>query len=236
MSVPNPPATGTIHPPAGRTRLLTSPSEIERPTAVQKTDARRALTVGLAEYLEQLEFHAEGGRRMRFEGVHSEWAEPEEQARYPSAVVVPAGAGTYAPRSLTPSLNPQERLPAPDGRYLVAVADYEQLLNIEVWANGVEERSQLVAMLEQALFPVFFRSGFVLELPHYFNARGTYLPKSVAMQDSEDNALRRYRIAVVTVAATVPLIRLFGFLGARPVFSLETAGPQATVLNVVEVT
>ena len=202
---------------------------------MQTTDARRALTVGLAEYLEQLEFSAVGGRRLRFEGVHSEWAEPEEQARYPSAVVVPAGPGLYAPRSLTPSLNPGEQLPPPDGRYLVAVADFEQPLNIEVWANGTEERGQLVAMLEQALFPVFFRSGFVLELPHYFNVRGTYLPKSVVMQDSEDNALRRYRIAVVSLVATVPLIRLFSFPGARPVFSLEAAGPEAAVLNVVGV-
>lgn len=229
MTQPNPPAVGTTQRPRGATRLITDQSTVHVDNGVQDTDVRLGVQRGLAEYIERLSYDALGGRKVRFAAVHEEWAEPEEGAAYPSAVVLLRGPGIYAPRSFTPVLNPQQRLPPPDGRYLVIPAEFTQDLTVEIWATDPMERTALVQMCETAFNPVYWRYGFVLELPHYFNVRATYTLKDVTIPDSEDDALRRYRRAIFTLTAEAPLVTLFSFPDARPLFELRAVGPDVIV-------
>lgn len=231
MTVPNPTATGARAPgPPGKTRLIKVPSGDKHiDTGNQECDIRLALSRGLAEYLEQLIYRAQGGQRRVFATVHDEWAEPEENAQFPTAVVYPRQVGTYEGRALTPAVNPRQRLPPPDGRYLVIPSEFSVDLLVEVWANDPEQRTDLLIMLEQALNPVYWRSGFVLELPHYFNVRATYVVTTLEIPDSPDKALQRFRVAGVTVRAQGPVVVLYTFPDFKPQFDLRAIGPNVDV-------
>lgn len=232
MTIPNPAAPGTYIGPPGKTRLITKSSgDPHIDNGRQETDVRLALTRGLAEYMELLSYDALGGRRVRFKTVHEEWAEPEENAAYPSAAITLQGPGVYEARALQPVLNPKQRLPPPDGRYLVIPAEYSTNLAVEVWATDPEERTALIQMLESAFNPVYWRFGFVLELPHYFNVRATFALKELTIPDDAEDALRRYRRAIFTLTAQAPLVTLYSFPDAKPLFELSSVGSDIDVVE-----
>lgn len=196
-----------LRPPIGRTRLMATPDDKQVLTTNQETDARTALSRGLKEYLEQLEWTASGGRRIRFERVLDVWAEPEDgKAGYPSAVVQGAGAGTYDASKLSPSADSKDRLP--NGLYLLSPCELTQTLQVEVWASDSEERLAIVAMLEQALIaPTSWLYGIRLALPHYFGLVAEYEFTGLNYLDSEQDAGRRKRNAVITLTGRVPVAR-----------------------------
>lgn len=200
-------------------------------TAVQECDARLAICRGLAEYIEGISFQSPGGRLVRFTSVHEEYAEPEDDARYPSAAILLQGSGTYdASRSMVPSQDEMERLPQPDGRSLIVMCDYVQNLNVEVVSTDPLERSGLVMALERAFMPSASKFSFALNLPFYFGVRAVYALQELNIDDSSDNVMQRVRKANFTLQATVPLVQLFSFPDLRPSFTLESVGSGPDVL------
>lgn len=152
-----------------------------------------------------------------FQRVFHVWAEPEEVAEYPSAVVLAATPGTYdASRFVPQHPRADMRIPPPDGRWLIATSELLVDLTVEVWATDPLERMALVSGLEDALCPHDYQYGLRLELPHYHGLRGTYEPTTVDYLDSETDAIRRYRRAAVTVRAQVSVVRLATYPGAIP--------------------
>lgn len=224
------PAPGSEIPPPGKARLILQPNDPLTRTAVQETDVRGALTRGVADLLEQVSTNMEGGRQLRFKKVFKNWAEPEDKARYPSVAIYTAGAGTYDASGFTPNVDPKCRIPEPDGRYLVTPAEYVQDVEVEVWGNDPNERAGLVFMCERAFNPVTWRYGFVMELPFYFNQRASYGLKELTYNDSEEDAIRRYRKATFTLAAAAPLVYLAEFPDAIPRFQLAAIGTGSDVL------
>ena len=224
-------ATGSIsNPPPGKTRLITRSDDVATFTANRETDVRTALTRGIAEYLEQLEAQALGGRKLTFKKVLDTWAEPERQAQYPSLSILTPSPGSYDASGFTPSVDPKERLPAPDGRYVVKLAEFSVDMTLEVWANDPKERAELTAALEEMLNPVVYMYGFHLELPHYYNLRATYEMTSLQYPDAEEDAMRRYRRSLFVVHGNVPLVKLAAFPDARPLFNLQAVGPEVDVV------
>ena len=225
------PPRGTVVAPPNRTALVKDLATEAPHSATRETSTRNALTRGLAEYLQDTIFvSAIGGRQMRFYKVFEEWAEPEQNVRFPSAIVMSTTAGTYDASSFTPSPNPRCRLP--DGRYAMAYAEFAQDLVVEVWANDLAERAELSAALEDSFNPVGFMYGFVLQLPHYYNLRGTYSMQTMQYIDTEENSIKRYRLAQFVLSAQVPLVRLVSFPGARPRVDLDSVGPNVIVETV----
>jgi hypothetical protein len=217
-----------------KAKLISKPGIPVAYTADQETDARTALTRGLAEYLAQIVFPAPGGRELRFDKVLDTWAEPEDGAKFPRAIVYGTGIGIYDAGSLTPDLpTARNRLPAPDGRYLISSCAFVQDLTVEVWANDPAARRAIAAGLESALLPVDWMFGFVLELPFYFNERATYTLKDMAYPDNEQDAMRRYRKAVFTITGEVPVVNLFTYPLAKPSFRLDEVGPDVVIPGLV---
>jgi len=217
-----------------KARLITQPGTPTAYTGDQETDARTALTRGLAEYLSMLSFKAPGGRELRFDKVLDTWAEPEDGAKYPRAIVTGTGSGIYDASSLTPDKpTTRNQLPAPDGRYLISSCVFVQDLSVEVWANDPPARRAIVAGLESAFNPVDFMYGFVLELPFYFNERATFSLKDMAYPDNEQDAMRRHRNAVFTVTGEVPVVNLFTYPLAKPSFHLDEVGPDVVIPGLV---
>lgn len=215
-------------PPVGQTALVRLPGETFSITDRRETDCRTALTRGLKEYLEQLSIDWVGGRRCRFVRVFDQWAEPEEQAEFPSAAVYALSPGQYEARNMvqsTAALPPSGDVPPPSSRlgwvYRLA-ATYAVQLRVEIWANNPQDRTALVAMLEQGFEPVDWCAGFRLHLPHYHGQIARFSKVDLDYQDAQDPARRRVRIAIFTVAATVDQV---AFVGQVPLFrpSMELA-------------
>lgn len=173
-------------------------------TPRNETDARGALTRGLAEYVSQLSTTWGGGRELAFYNVFDYWAEPEDGAQYPSAAVYTDADGTYDASHFTPSVG---AMVAP-GQYLVSTSDLSVDLMLDVYTTDPIMRAGVNKMLEDALNPHDWRYGLVLDLPHYFGSRGVYELLKQSFIDSEDLSQARYRRVVFTLRATVTVYRL----------------------------
>jgi hypothetical protein len=177
---------------------------------------------GLREYIEGLTYSAPGGARMRFLQVGDAFPEPEQTAKYPAAYIYTEEPGIYDGAGFTPRLSV-----LPDGRVLQMAAEFTQTITIDLWCTNAPERMGLLAMLEDALDPVDWMSGFRLRLPHYFNAVASYLKVSVAAVDSTENANRRWRLASITLTSAMPQIRLVGSMpGLELRLEVETFEPN----------
>lgn len=202
-------------PPVGGPSRLVLPGEPHLFTINRECDARTALTRGLADFMGAMTTQGPGGRPLGFKKVFPVWAQPEDVAEYPSATVLASGQGNYDGSRFTPGRGPRVTAD-PDTRYLISAAEFTVDMQVELWCTDPKERASIVAMLEdQLLAPLDERYGFILELPHYFNARAQYEPSALSYDDNEENSLRRYRKAVMTVRGQVPVLRLRNLPNAK---------------------
>lgn len=209
--------------------LVTSPSGTITLTSNRETDCRTALTRGVADYLRSMSIDMPRGRQLAFKKVLNTWAEPESPAEYPSAIVYSTGQGTYDASRFTPGVSNRCKLPEPDGRYFVELADFVLDLTVELWTTDPNERVGLVKMVEDAFNPVDFMYGFRMDLPHYYGARASYEMKALSYVESEDDSARRYRRAMFTLGGRVPLIKLVEFPTAKPKARVEVFEPPVVL-------
>lgn len=175
---------------------------LERLTNNRETDARTALTRGLAEYLRTLSVVMLNGRDIRFEKVYELFSQPEVPAKYPSAIVYASQPGTYDASRFTP-----QTFNLGSGITVRAVSEFVQSIDLEVWATDPKERMALVAMIEDAFNPVDWMTGFFLDLPHYHNARATYELVSMTYLDSGEDNQRGWCKAAFSINANVRQLR-----------------------------
>jgi hypothetical protein len=78
-------------------------------------------------------------------------------------------------------------------------------------------------MVEDAMVPVDWRYGPLLELPHYFNSRASFEKLSMSYDDTEIDSVRRYRRATFTIRGKVPVIKVvrFGTFDAKRPIRLD---------------
>ena len=217
------PAPNPIQPPRNSIPLKPGPRPLAHAvidpeydlnlTAYRETDAHTALAKGLAEYLGQQSVDI-NGRKLQLT-TYTTWAEPEDTVRYPAAAIG-ADMGTYS-RGFTPSY---EKTTSGETR-LLAVSEFEQNLQIDLWATDPKERSYLCTMIEEALNPVEWMYGMRLILPFYHNAVGVYEMMSSQYFDTSDDAMAKYRRALFTVRATLTTYRLLNFPDATPRVQVE---------------
>lgn len=197
------------------TRLITDAGDRQAYILNRETDARTALTRGLAEYLSQLSSDFLG-RPLSFQRVLSAWSQPETQALYPSAVVYSTEEGVYDASKLTMDVTPRNRLPPPnENQYVVSPAELVLDVTVEMWATDPEERIAVVSMVEDAFSPVtWIGAGIRLELPHYCNERAEFEMISSRYEDSDEDSVRRYRKAFFKARGRVPVVRVASFPAA----------------------
>lgn len=193
--------------------LMLEPNERAGLTAVRECDAHTAMARGLAEYLGQQSIEI-GGRKLQLT-TYTTWAEPEDTVRYPAAAVG-AASGVYD-RSFTPDV---QTTIAGSAR-LLAFSEFAQELQVELWATDPKERSYLVGMVEEALNPVDWMYGMRLRLPFYHNTTATYELLTSQYIDSSDEAMAKYRRAILTVRGNMTTYRLLNFPDAYPRAQVE---------------
>lgn len=210
-----------VPPPPGPTSLVKSPNDpTQALTANRECDAVTALKRGLKEYLEQVSLNVLG-QRVRFQAVHDVWAETDQVAKFPSAVVQSVGEATYDYASFAPVLDPARIVtfgaePAQKRTYLVKYAEVVVQLALETHCSTPEERVSVAMMLEDALNPVDWMYGFKLVLPHYFNQVAVFEPATTQMLDTEADARRRWRPGTVLLAGQISVFRTRSLPALQP--------------------
>lgn len=215
--------------PQGPTELLRDPRDRQVLTLVRETDARTALTRGLAEYLSGLAIDMPGGRQVRFVQVLDVWADAELPARYPAALVYSLEQGEYDASKFTPQVVQVQAAEAGEGARVSALrvpSEFATNLMVETWSNDPAERMAISAMLEDAFDPTDWMSGFRLRLPHYHGAHATFEKLSSSYEDDVDEARRGWRRAIFVLRAMVPQIVAAGVMPImRPRFIAEVSAP-----------
>lgn len=189
-------------------QLVRDNNYIPKLTGYREVDAHTAMARGLAEYLGQQTIEV-GGRKLQLT-TYTTWAEPEDAVRYPSAAIG-AEAGVYD-RGFTP-----DYVTTIEGNSrLMAYSEFNQELQIDLWATDPRERSYLMAMIEEALNPVEWMYGMRLVLPFYHGTTATYELVSSQFVDSSDAAMAKYRRASIIVRGNMTVYRLLRIAGAEP--------------------
>lgn len=182
-----------------------------------ETDARTALTKALAEYVRQLEGPPiDQERGIYFRTVVETWAESEETAEYPGAAVYSTDEHTYDGERFTPSHVHQFT----DGSLLFRVSELSLEINVDVYCNDPEQRVAVGKLLEDAFNPVEWMYGFILELPHYFNARASFELVRGGYEDSSSEVQRRLRKSSYALSGRLPVLRVGG--KRRPSTNIRT--------------
>jgi hypothetical protein len=203
------------------TRLIPLPGDEQSVTSRRETDVRTAMTRGVAEYLRQLSIDWVGGRRSYFKQVLETWSEPENDSKYPSACVYAEGDGIYDTSNLTP-----QTYDIGDGLQLRKASELKLRISVEFTATDPVERMALMAMLEDAFDPCDWRSGFILELPHYHNVRATFEKLDNKYEDGPVVAQRRIRVGRVILDGMCPQMRFVGIV-PKPDFRIDAGEAES---------
>lgn len=205
------------------TNLVRDPGTKLLPSSHRDCSAAVAPIRALTTYLESLTFPLDGHKRMKFAVVRALKAEPEDLAAYPAAAVFMEGEAQYGMEdgALQPIYDPSGDLD--DGSSLFLGGEVRVDLQVHVWTNEIEERENVMMALEDAFTPVEWMSGFLLEMPHYYNLRASYQFRSMSYEDTDADNQRRYRKLGIRIQATCPYARVFTLPRLRPAPAVEVS-------------
>ena len=190
-------------------------------TARADHDVHTAITRGLANYLLTLD-GAIAGRFTRLESVVADWADFDTGQRPLPSASVYFDQGDLSTSSGHAPGRPRIVGYASTGRPITltesAIFEADNLL-VEVRCPDKELRAGVQKMLEDALWPVHWMSGFRLVLPCYHHAIATFLLTAATFADSETTAQQGLWPIRLRLRATCPVYRVHGLPLARPLAS-----------------
>lgn len=189
-------------------------------TANRECSSIRAPVVALADYLQTLRCPVGDGKHVSFETVKAYRAEPEDEAEYPAACVFPEGEASYSEDENLQQYA-DESLRVSESSVLLMASEVLQTLQVHVWTNEEAHRDQLLMMVEDAMDPVEWMGGFLLEMPHYHGGRALYASKQMTIEDNDGDNLRRFRKLAWRVQVRSPRYRLHEMAKINPLVSLE---------------
>jgi hypothetical protein len=178
-------------------------------------DVRGAMASTLAKYVEGLVFQLDDGGTVKFAQVFAEWPNYLNRSVDPSACILP-GSWKYGDALLTPTLIESTWEPAGgSGWGLYKTSEIEVEFELSFRANNVVERSQLVLGLEESFqHPEVLMSQqgaanrIVLPMDTYYGLSARYSLLSGRLIDSEEQAMREQRDAILTISAQASKVKL----------------------------
>ncbi len=183
-----------------RTSLLLNWSDKKnRPplTAYRKCGARRAMAIGLQEYLEDVSAMI-AGTKVLLQKVVADWAAPEEIGKYPGASVFSSEPCSFDANNFNSYLTQQNEVPglgnATQGMYLAQTSEAECRLTLQVTCTDPVQRGLVEGLLEDVLTPSDDYYGLGLILPHYHNQLCVYELQSVTFEDDAGSARENLRV------------------------------------------
>ena len=214
--------TGASGPPTQGTVLVLKPTVKQVLTLNCETDAKTAIGRGIKEFLSQLSTVTPRGRELRFLKAFDTYAEAEDAAMFPSVIVDVSEEAKYDPHSFTPGLSEGAPTVLGENVYLLSTVTLVQPVSIGIWTDDPIARMKLTAMLEDAFAPVDWRFGVRLMLPHYHGVHMDVSPKAISYEDTQEQATKRHRNAMMRCEAEIPVLRVTTKPAAQPKFVLKT--------------
>jgi hypothetical protein len=176
---------------------------------------RGAMASALAAYVAGLSWDLDDGTTVKFAQVFDRWPHYLQRTVDPSACVLP-GSWKYGDALLTPTLLENTWEPkGGDGWGLYQTSEAEVELELSLRATTSEERDQLIQGLEDSFQDpdvLMSQRGaanrIVLPLPTYYGLSARYSLLSGRTIDSEEQAMREQRDAVLTISAQAPKVKV----------------------------
>ena len=185
--------------------LVTEPTIKAAPSRYRKNSAVKSPVISLANYLSEVTFPIDGQKHTKFALVKAMKADPEDLAEYPSIGIYPEGEVQYGAED---GVFDKQVVHDEEGEFALLLAgDLRIDLSLHVWTNDEGVREQALTCLEDALNPVEWMPGFMLEMPHYYGQRAEYQLLTVAYEDIQADNERRYKKLNARVRATCPYVR-----------------------------
>lgn len=180
-------------------------------------DVRGAMAATLASYIAGLKFEAlDGGTTLQFAEVFDEWPSYLDRAVPPSGCVLPS-SWKYGAAVMTPVLI--ERTWEPKGQAgwgLWKTGEAEVEFEFSFRTTSTAERGKLILGIEDAFQSTSHEANrIVLEMPAYYGLDVRYSLLSCRVVDSEDQAMKEQRDAVMTISAQADKVAL------KPVFPMS---------------
>ncbi len=197
--------------PKRTTMFAEFPTKNNRPplTPYRRMGARRAMSVGLAEYLEDVKEEIDG-KLVRLATVTPDWARPEQIGKYPGACIYSENDAPFDSNSFNSYVTRENEIPsATQGQqslYLAQTAELEQRLFLHVVCTNPGDRGLVEEMLTNALLPTDEFYGLCLLLPHYHSVLAVYELQTVRYIDNPEDAKTNYREMVFGLDVQVPTV------------------------------
>jgi len=188
-------------------------------------DVRGAMAATLARYIAGLKFDTlDGGPDLQFAEVFDEWPSYLDRAVPPSGCVLPS-SWKYGAAVLTPVLIEDTWEPKGEpGWGLWKTAEAEVEFELSFRTTSAVERGKLILGIEDAFQSTSQEANrVVLPLPDYYGLDARYSLLSARVIDSEDQAIREQRDAVMTISAQADKVVL------RPVFPMSLTIKKVSV-------
>ncbi len=206
------------------TRAIVAQGDKQYTTANRQYSATKSLIVAIGEYLRELQFPISGGNHVKFAAVAIMKAEPETNAKYPSAAVFPESSVEYGQTDAAIQYTYDNSTGQLDGGSLIGVSEVKQSISVHVWTQEEPQRDNILAGLEDAFNPSPDMPGLILEMPHYFNLRASFSLDRVTYEDSPDDNAYRYRKLLLSVTAMGPMARMVELPRFIPRGEVEVSG------------
>ncbi len=143
--------------------------------------------------------------------VNEEWPDANVQLDMPAISIITKKT-TYSPympveynQVTTPVTDPN----MPKLTIDMLVGDWDQVLQLDLWAKNKEERSQIFEEFFRAMTPTTpdIPNGISLQLPNYYNVWCRFDIDSYEYLDDEASAQRSERRAMISILSNCPVVR-----------------------------
>jgi hypothetical protein len=170
-------------------------------------DARGALAMALRRHIEGLTFA--GSQAQQFAEVFEEWPSFNDAEVPPVACVLPGdwkyGDSHMTPRLLEDTWEPQGM----PGWALYKTAELTCEFQLVIRTNLPAERPILIRAIEESFqHGTDQRYGILLDLPEYYQLKGTLALLGGSVIDNEDAAMREKRDAMFMISAPAPKVQV----------------------------
>lgn len=197
---------------ANRSKLILRADQQQELTERVEGDVRTCIARGMRDYLAGLSIVGLPGRTFKLKYVILQWAEAEQEAKYPSAVVS-TGSVSYDDSRMTPAI---KRIQLAPDLWLGTTAEATLDLRVVVYATELSDRSALAKMMEDGLNPTDWMYGVRLALPYYHGVFAEYSLEGADFEDSAQDAQSRIRRSVFNISARAPVVRMYTRTAALP--------------------
>lgn len=176
-------------------------------------DARTHALKEFAKFLSLLRFNRPGKKGgsleafcINLKNIHIDEPDNIENLRFPAIGFLPARA-QYETFGLGPArLDEATKDVFAPGTALLQIAEYREVVIMEVWATKIPERRAIVAGLETVLGSFENSWALTLLLPDYFNRTATFALNE--RQNIDTDAVRNRRRAHFFIDLTVNVVKL----------------------------